>query len=407
MPIYPQLSGDLNPYPNKVILPGGAFSGIWEDSEFDVAALEPIIDQVTCSWIPDLPSWTVDYTTEGLTQATQSWIAQNTIYLPTALRQLVSWNRDKYINFTGFYDKNAGLGRQRAPKNLVPTAVKLTPLHTAAGYVLPNHWKSRADAINITKCTTGYQFPNVMTDKWRVDVTWSLDEYRNRFNIQYAKVEIEPSIRLESIQGSNIGVIPPDKDGEPDITKAQADKTVINKTTTGFPAREPQLLIKVTYPWVRFYSKEAPSILLDGPLGYWSDARQPAAGVIPSGQYLGCVNSSKFMGFPRGRVLYQSADLTEAVSPVSGRLGYRVTHVFLVLPTASWNMSRYSGEIKDFELPADSLWPYGHIVATNKDGTIKLTLGEPIQPYVHKNLNFLLYYNNPLTGNPVVPFDEG
>lgn len=410
---YPELINELNPYD---IQSGQYNSRIWADTQVNPADLNSVIENTVCTWIPDIPSWAIDYGLEGPTQVTQSWLVPNSPLIALAARQLLSWNRDRFGVAAAFYDRNASLGRKRAPKNLVPINVKLSPVaNNTGGYPVNDHWTSRSVAGGSVVCTAGGQpnfcaFPTVITDKWRLDITWGLDEFRNRYSVQYAKVEIEPSIRLESIQGSNMGVVPIDGNGNPDIPAVTGNENIhkINKVSTGFPAREPQLLIKITYPWVR-WGGVWPSITAAGPVAKWDDdTKTPLVGKMPDGCYLGCVNSKTFMGFPKGRVLYQSADMVERVSPVTGRLGYQTTHAFLVLPTASWNMSRLVGDVKDIALQKDDIWPYGYMVATNKDGSVKLTAGnEAIYPYAHKDLNDLLYYNNPNGGRPLVPTDEG
>lgn len=420
---YPELNSSLNPYdvqPNYGVR-------YWSDTQVNPTDLTSVIENTICTWIPDIPSWSVDYSTEGPSGVTQSWLVPNSPLIALAARQMLSWNRDRFGTAAAFYDRNASLGRKRAPKNLVPVSVRLSPIaNNTGGYVVNNHWTSRSVASGSVICTAGgptvvnsaltpglpnfCAFPTVITEKWRMDITWALDEFRNRYNVQYAKVEIEPSIRLESIQGSNMGVVPIDNEtGEPDIEAVTGDDNInkINKVSTGFPVREPQLLIKITYPWVR-WSGKWPSITAAGPVVKWDKNTGPTVGKTPGGCYLGCVNSKVFMGFPKGRVLYQSADMVERVSPVTGRLGYQITHAFLVLPTASWNMSRLVGDLKDLGLSENDAWPYGYMVATNKDGSVKTVGGnEVIYPYPHKDLNDLLYYNNPNGGGPLVPDDEG
>jgi hypothetical protein len=413
---YPLLGADVNPYPCSYSTGGGSGSnyGTPTSSTFcndtpSANDFEPVVDDVACGWMPDIATWSIDYATEGLTNVTQSWIVQNNSYLPIAIRQMLSWNRDKYGRFSAFYDNGAGLGRKRAPRNLVPVSVKLTPLaNDFGGYFLDQHWTSMAVASGQTVCSGNggvnlCAFPTVVTDKWRMDISWSLDEFRNRLNIQYAKVEIEPSVRLESLQGSNLGVVPLNATGGPDIN---ADIKKINSVSTGFPVREPQLLIKITYPWVRLKGAW-PSIEQAGPIGIWSGGTAPGLGVVPTGMLLGCVNDSTFLGFPEGRVLYSAADMVEKVSPVSGRLGYQITHVFNVLPTVSWNMSRYAGDLKDIQPPGEGLWPYGYMVALGKDRKVYQANNKAIYPYREADLRKLLYYNDPATGSPVVPNDEG
>jgi hypothetical protein len=418
---YPPADQSVSPYTISQYPAAGVYP-FYNDSTFNPDDLSPVIDDVVCGWIPDISSWDLGYSTDGLNGVTQSWIVPNNPLLPLAVRQLLSWNRDRYEPYAAFYDRNAHLGRKQAPRNLVPTAIKLVPLLNGTGGVpIVNGWTSRGISSGLVNClgnsggvgggTVGIggvlpggfvscAFPSVITDKFRMDITWSQDEFRNRFAIQYAKVEIEPSVRLESIHGSNLGVVPLNNNGEPDEL-LQPDSKKIEKVTTGFPVREPQLLIKVTYPWVRF-SGMAPSIIKAGPIGEWTQNVSPATGKLPDGQFLGCINDRTFMGFPKGRVLYQSADMVEKVSPVTNRLGYQITHVFMALTSASWNMVRMQGGVDNSA--SNDLWPYGHMIGLKKDGTLKAG----VYPYKFKNLNELLYYNNGDNGGaPSVPNDEG
>lgn len=376
------------------------------------ADLDPaILQNLSCNWIPDMnQSWGVDYNTEGTFGAVQSWVAPRHTQLPVAIRQLVSWNRERFAALGKFYDK---FDLYLPPRPLVPTSVKLTPFLTnnSPEYVAGHYQAEGIPNIHdypCGNCADG-RFPIMLTDKYRLDITWAADEFTNRLGIVYAKVEIEPSLRLESVTGANMGVIPLKSDGTPKLDADPA--TEINAVTTGFPFREPQLVIKVTYPWVRLVGQK-PSIQYAGPIGQFSSS-EPKPGMVPEGQYLGCVNSKRFLGFPRGRVLYQSAELVEKVSPVTNRLGYQVTHVFLALTTASWNETRYSGDIAKANLTSpgvgseDISWPFGVMVATKKDKTVYKTGDplKPIYPYVHKDFSNLLYYGT--EDAPLIPAGEG
>lgn len=339
---------------------------------------------------------------DGTGAMTQSWIAPRHPQLPLAIRQLISWNRTRYQALGEFYDT---FGDYLPARPLVPVSAKLTPLLTNN---TPNNLAGHMQATG-TRSMPGLtcNFPALLADNYRVDLSWAQDEFTNTFNVQYARIEIEPSLRLEAIAGNNLGVVNLNGNGEAD----PAGKVI--KISTGFPLREAQLMIKVTYPWVALWNSTLPalpSIINAGPVGdWWSEVvAGPPMGILPKGQYLGSVNSVEFLGFPKGRVLYQSAEMVERVSPVTTRLGYQITHVFLVLTGASWNHTRYEGPMGEngFVPQANANqgdefgWPYGATVAIKKDGTVYQVNGKVVYPYIHRDLNNLLYY-----GSPNDPYD--
>lgn len=388
---------------------------IQADHSFNPEYFDPVFRQVCCGWIPDLSrDWGIEYDLEGLAPVTQSWVVPRHELLPLALRQMLSWNREKYFTYYQFMDwEDTSSFPQYHDRPLVPVSARLTPLPTnyspafLSGQFFTDF--SRKIATGADTCgTCDYNvFPSIYTDKYRLDVQFARDEFTNRFGIKYAKVEIEPSIRLESITGASMGVVKIKSDGSPDIN-LEATNRAVEPLTTGFPSREPQILIKVTYPWVsmRKIGNASPSILNAGPIGFIGNVTNdpPPAGTMPTGQLLGMVNDAPFLGFPRGRVLYQSASLVEKVSPVTGRLGYQVTHDFLCLTTCEWNMTRLKKAIGEtdvaFATDTDqktALWPYGFIVATDATGAVILKSNpplatSPIFPYAYANLTKLVYY---------------
>lgn len=402
--------------------------GFPTDHTFDPKYIPPVFSSVGmgkdgCRMVPDYSrEWSIEYDPEGPSQVTQSWVIPRHEQLPLAVRQMMSWNRDLYEDHFRFMDwRDTSATPTYFDRPLVPVNVRLSPLptNTSVGF-MPNHMTS-VIAENLQQYPYGCQcqFPTVFADKYRMDVTWTRDEFTNRFGVKYAKVEIEPSIRLESITGASMGVVNVDKDsGEPVLTPVDNPRAVEN-ISTGFPLREPQVLMKVTYPWVRLGGTGDPdaviqprSILWAGPIGaIFSKVASP--GMVPNGQYLGCVNNDWFLGFPRGRVLYQSAQLVEKVSPVTGRLGYQITHDFLCLSTAEWNQVRLQKVDPNIETQVEQdlqqntvLWPYGFAVATDKTGKvirISMPNNQPIFPYVYKNFDSLLYYGS--TTDPA-PTDE-
>jgi len=379
---------------------------IAKDHDFAAQYFAPVFRDVCCGWIPKIDDVSIEYDAEGLSQVSSTWIVPRHELLPLALRQMLSWNRGMYAQYFQLRD-----WLPTAPPNvyfdrpIVPVSARLTPMPTnKSPAFLANHFQTEVSnkiANGSEQCgTCGYSvFPAIYTDKYRLDVQWARDEFTNRFGIKYAKVEIEPSIRLESISGSSMGVIKIDAAGLPITSPANGSNPIVEKLTTGFPLREPQVLIKVTFPWVSLFAAESlVSIINAGPIGNLPGvALRP--GEIPSGLLLGCVNSSTFLGYPTGRVLYQSASLVEKVSPVTGRLGYQITHDFLCLGTSDWNMTRLKGGVEATDVPGvivgdqkTAAWPYGYIVATDDRGVITLKAEKPIYPYVYADLTPLFYY---------------
>lgn len=395
---------------------------IQPDHIFDAQHFTPVFRDVCCGWIPDLGGVSAEYDTEGLSQVSSTWIVPRHEKLPLALRQMLSWNREYYSQYFELRD-----WLPMAPPNvyfdrpIVPVSARLTPLPTNnSPTFLANHFQtefSNKIANGSEECgTCDYNvFPSIYTDKYRLDVQWARDEFTNRFGIKYAKVEVEPSIRLESISGSAMGLFKIKADGT--IDAEDGDKAD-EKLTTGFPSREPQTLIKVTFPWVSL--RKAVNILAfasitnAGPIGFLDIQKPVVPGQLPNGMLLGAINHAPFLGYPRGHVLYQSAALVEKVSPVTGRLGYQITHDFLCLGTAEWNMARRQGAVAgedvvmDDEIPQESaVWPYGFIVAVDSQSRIILKtkptlppVTSPIFPYPYADLTGLFYYGGDEDSHP-------
>ena len=376
--------------------------------EYTDPLLKEIIPEVVRHWQPDLTQFGLDYSMDGMASMTQSWIAPRDKNLALAIRQMLSWNRNLYKISAGGLEYSATIfndhtyfpsGGIKDPgcRRLVPVSARVTPMLTnQTPEFMKGHMGAPINFDEYSKCV----FPAMLTDKYQVNITWAPDEFTNAYSIQYARVEIEPSIRLESISGNNLGIVSLDAKGD-------ANKNgKVFKISTGFPIREAQIMIKITYPWV---AKEphlsTPCIENAGPIGDWWGKvdNGPPMGVLPPGQYLGTVNNKEFLGFPRGRVLYQSAEMVDRQSPVTTRLGYQITHVFVVLTGASWNYSRYEGCIGEngFVVQTNEgqeneyYWPYGATVAITKDGKVYQNNGKAIYPYIHKNFDNLLYYGTP------------
>lgn len=391
---------------------------IQPDHTFDAQWFSPVFMDVCGTWKADLSGgWGIDYDVEGLAGLNQTWVVPRHEKLPLVLRQMLSWNRDLYKQYFQIRDWNPVASPRYFDRPLVPVSARLTPLPTNnSPAFLANQFQTDVSGKIASGGDDRFQcrynvFPSVYTDKYRLDVQWARDEFTNRFGIKYAKVEIEPSIRLESISGSAMGLVKINpEDGTPKIPE---DGRAIEKLTTGFPSREPQVLIKVTFPWVSLQNAGAIAIVKNGPIGNWlGNVNGP--GAIPNGLLLGCINNDTFLGYPRGHVLYQSASLVEKVSPVTGRLGYQVTHDFLCLGTSEWNMARLQGEVKSTDVEINStagqetaLWPYGFIVATDKQGVVTITanppLNSPVFPYPYAALSRLFYYGGT---NDSPPNDE-
>lgn len=391
---------------------------IQPDHIFDAQHFTPVFRDVCCGWIPDLGGVSAEYDTEGLSQVSSTWIVPRHEKLPLALRQMLSWNREYYSQYFELRD-----WLPMAPPNvyfdrpIVPVSARLTPLPTNnSPTFLANHFQtefSNKIASGSEQCgTCDYNvFPSIYTDKYRLDVQWARDEFTNRFGIKYAKVEVEPSIRLESISGSAMGLVKINpEDGTP-ITDPDDPDFKLEKLTTGFPSREPQVLVKVTFPWVSLSNAGLKCIVKNGPIGNWlGEVNGP--GAIPDGLLLGCINDDTFLGYPRGHVLYQSAALVEKVSPVTGRLGYQVTHDFLCLGTAEWNMARRQGAVTESDVEINNaagqktaLWPYGFIVATDSTGAVIIKAqpplaNSPIFPYPYADLTGLFYYGGTDDAHP-------
>ena len=423
-----------------------------EPSDVDISWLDPgIIQSHTRYWFPDMTGWRVGYGKNGLTSCQQSWVAPwkckviadsedgrptekaAAAYLPVVLRQMLSWNRERYSYYNKFWDIDLAVDKdfrshgKNQYRNLVITDIELIPrtdlldsqseskivsdtgLRTSLG-VMSNsgdttRWdKDNADVLEFTRMvqqqlrmtTTGgietdflklhqQPFPRIRSQFWQINITWQPDPYQNRYGIRYAKIDIQPSLRMESLKNVPLGVVPTRSDGQPEFTLIDPNVIVIPKGTpggdqsdpgnmgknapvdymgksdwiqpisTGFPVREPQITFKVSYPWVSLKD-----LLNAGPIGNPGQLGNNATGfpgevgppMIPEGLYIGCVNRKSFLGYSRGRVLYNSAEITESTSPITGKIGYEITHEFIVNPNMEWNQTRYTG---DYQAVPDSV----------------------------------------------------
>ena len=433
-----------------------------EPSDVDISWLDPgIIQSHTRYWFPDMTGWRVGYGKNGLTSCQQSWVAPwkckviadsedgrptekaAAAYLPVVLRQMLSWNRERYSYYNKFWDMDlANTGQlysngKNQYRNLVITDIELIPrtdlldsqseskivsdtgLRTSLG-VMSNsgdttRWdKDNADVLEFTRMvqqqlrmtTTGgietdflklhqQPFPRIRSQFWQINITWQPDPYQNRYGIRYAKIDIQPSLRMESLKNVPLGVVPTRSDGQPEFTLIDPNVIVIPKDTpggdqsapgnmafkapvdymgksewiqpisTGFPVREPQITFKVSYPWVSLED-----LLNAGPIGNPDQLVIGTAGqvnpqTIPEGLYIGCVNKNSFLGYSRGKVLYNSAEITESTSPITGKIGYEVSHEFIVNPNMEWNQTRYTG---DYQAGVDVIQWYTRVTTPNSIG---------------------------------------
>jgi len=236
-------------------------------------------------------------------------------------------------------------------------------------------------------------FPRLRTQYFQVNIQFKRDPYVNRYGIRYANVEVKPSTRLQAMKNAPVGVVPTDIKGQPHFDRVyevvskeekaappvQKGAAIIEHIDTGFPFRESLVEYRVTYPWVSL-----DSLLKAGPIGNPDQITMYKAGLVTpyelsKGMWLGSVNLHSFLGYSRGRVLYNSCEIEEAASPVTGKIGYKVTHEFIANPAMEWNQVRYNGSYEPSKDPlrnavndwdpntAQPAWRTGYVVALNKN----------------------------------------
>lgn len=441
----------------------------------DPNCMDPgIVASHTSAWVPEMSSWAVGYDDHGLATTTQVWLApflvatplQNSsgtinTRLPQAVRQLLSWNRQPFAQWSTFFDtlyndnyqpNDPQPGEPIALNLMQPLVVKEVEVRprpdlmdetyeSSAGSLgtslrvmsrvpaTDNAWDNASGTIANTKDYLSHirvnlgafsqsapyaeiksvrpVFPRVRSQYWQVSVKFARDEYVNRYGIRYAKVEVKPSIRLQAMKNAPAAVVPTDANGQPnfvdlykieDPPKAapQEGSGILDLLTTGFPFREALIEYRITYPWVSL-----DKLLHAGPIGNPGQLNpNPQADVkpfdIPDGMFLGAVNLKPFLGHPRGRVLYNGCELRECPSPVTGKIGYEVTHEFLVNPMMEWNQVRYNGTYDPFNpvvAPKDGVsfaWRTGYIVQTRSSYT-RVVNGvntyDPLYTIKYKNEN--------------------
>lgn len=376
-----------------------------EFADNDLTALNPaVVASHTKYWFPDMSGHRAQYSADGgFVSAQQSWVAPWYASrvdgyialideLPVVLRQLTSWNRERFSYRNMMWDlniksKDSSWVATNLQRSLVVSEVELVPrpdlMDVNAENIAQNMQRTTLGMLGNSKTfvndawsgtyssdfirhvhanlkvydNSGNEeiinqqvFPRMRSQFWQVNLVWRPDPFVNRLGIRYAKVEILPNLRMETLKNVSAGVIPTAASGNPDFAKCDPDATPagdsenIDRLTTGFPVREPQITVRITYPWVSLTK-----MLKAGPIGNPDQLAQNATAkvspwAIPEGLFLGCINKSSFLGYPRGRVLYNSAAITEKTSPVTGAIGYEVTHEFLINPMMEWNQTRYTGK---------------------------------------------------------------
>lgn len=236
-------------------------------------------------------------------------------------------------------------------------------------------------------------FPRLRSQYFQVNIQFKRDPYVNRYGIRYAHVEVKPSTRLQAMKNAPVGVVPTNFSGQPNFSKVytrvskeekakppvQKGAAIIEHIDTGFPFRESLVEYRITYPWVSMET-----LLKAGPIGNEDQVAFETNGLVTpfelaEGMWLGAVNLVSFLGYSRGRVLFNSCELEQATSPVTGKIGWKVTHEFIANPTMEWNQVRYNGSYDptlDPQKPAtwdppvaQPAWRTGYVVALNKNPT--------------------------------------
>ena len=236
-------------------------------------------------------------------------------------------------------------------------------------------------------------FPRLRSQYFQVNIQFKRDPYVNRYGIRYAHVEVKPSTRLQAMKNAPVGVVPTDTWGQPHykavytrtskeekaVPPVQKGQAVIEHIDTGFPFRESLVEYRITYPWVSMET-----LLKAGPIGNKDQFSAQTSGLVTpfelaDGMWLGAVNLVSFLGYSRGRVLFNSCELEQATSPVTGKIGWKVTHEFIANPTMEWNQVRYNGSYDptldlnkkpDWDPQiAQPAWRTGYVVALNKNPT--------------------------------------
>ncbi len=419
------------------------------------------------AWFPNPERSGMSYGDQGIEGSTQVWIAPywtlaldgEWVPLPVALRQLMSWNREKYQRFNRFADHYLVLDNSWIPPTenyMVPVRVTARPRIDMPNTALEEAYQKfgeptsygivgyagledsgegfSADVFEATRLKDRYgqalpeqnTFPSICGQWWEVEVQFAPDKYYNRFGYRYCKIDVKPTTRLESIKNLPLGIVPTNSSGNPNFDIVDAENTgksdYIDTTTTGFPVREGQIEIVMSYPWVSIRD-----LLEAGPIGNPDQLPKAEGGDLTfgslnphnmsPGQLLGTVNSDPFLGFSRGRVLYSAAEIEESRSPVTGNVGYRVSNHFLVNTMMEWNQVRYMPKDKSADVQEaissdmTPTWPTGFMVLMDKSKgsniiyKYRVANSERVQaiyPYPYREWSKLAYYGRI---NTVDPFD--
>lgn len=401
------------------------------------------------SWFPDASANGIDYTVEGANAVSQRWYApfypdlENTCTLPQVIRQMVSWNRERYGYVGKFCDGPWNIDGSMT-RDLVVQSVRMTPKYdfndqmleqsalalnkTSHGVLGANrggvpikpvssYGKQVADNITL-KNNAGQPFlvnnayPVMVGQWWSLDISFGPDPYTNPFGYRYAAVEFKPSMRSEVIKYLTLGVVPTSSaSGQPDFNAVDdlvgGDPSKIEITKTGFPLRNGQIEVAIRYPWVRIEQ-----VFNAGPIGVPEQIKSANANplvwakdnrVSIRGNYLGCINVDPFLGFPRGYVMYTGAEIEDAQSPVSGKMGYKISHLFTINLSGEWNKTPISQDESNAIINIDEdgtpVIPRGFMVmmdSKNPGKIYKVDIGggdaSAVYPYSYKTFADLLYY---------------
>jgi hypothetical protein len=433
------------------------------------------------NWFPSPDRVGLVYGEQGVESSSQTWIAPFWVFadngewvpLQVPLRQLMSWNREKYQQFNRFADHPVVMDGTSYPTENYMVPIRLTAKpridmpntkleelyqkygeptsYGMFGYAGIQEYGEgfAADYFRMTRFTDGSgnplpeqnTFPSILGQWWEIEIQFATDKYFNRFGYRYCKIDIKPTTRMESIKNIPIGIVPTDVDGNPNFKLVDAEKdgdsSLIDNVTVGFPLREGQIEITMTYPWVSIND-----LLKAGPIGNPTQIPDLEGGnfifeaVNPHnmspGQFLGTVNTGPFLGFPRGRVLYSAAEIEEARSPVTGEVGYKVSNHFMVNTLMEWNQVRYMPKDKnadvlnDIEPDMTPSWPTGFMVLMDKSKGSNIIYkflmnkgdglkGHAVYPYPYRDWEnvkndpekgSLVYYGRVDTTKPFNPFES-
>lgn len=446
------------------------------------------------TWLPVPDRMGAVYDSGGLAGSSQTWIAPwfllpeegsetSKVALPTAIRQLLSWNREKYTDFNKFADHDSYLTLEEMPPTERYCVVESVSIRPRNDIVDTQHEKLAFDTTTESSFgLMGYAgvpdvgvgvagramkmlnhvdgddviterqntFPSIRGQWWEVELKLVPDKFTNRMGYRYCAIEIKPTTRMGSLKNVPLGIIPTGPDGNPNFDISDVEiwsttlgdygkSTYIDALTTGFPYREGQIEVVMRYPWVSIQR-----LMRAGPIGNpgqltidieappLTPGQEPPTPTDPTtvttnphdmwpGMFLGTVNTDPFLGFPRGRVLYTSAELEESVSPVTGQLGYAVSNHFVINTGMEWNQSRYfpkdsiADQMVAIQPDLTPTFATGYMVMLKPGNTNIIYKYVPagefeakaVYPYPYRDWKYLAYYGrvghvdvfDPITSN--------